>query len=263
MFLKISKEVVMLKKSTITMLAVLLLSVNIFSQGKAEEKISTRTILYDAENNIKGFLAEPEKSGKYPGIIVIHEWLGLNSYIEERTKDLAKLGYVALAVDMYNGKVAANTDEARVLSTESRNNIPKGLSNLSKAVAFIKSLENVNAEKIASLGFCFGGGWSYQTAKNNLGTKVSVIYYGTVNPKDDLSNMKTIILGNFGGKDASIKVDTVKEFENVLTKLNRKNKIYIYDDAAHAFDNKDGQNYNKEASELAWKRTVTFLKTNL
>ncbi|MBN2545907.1 MAG: dienelactone hydrolase family protein [Spirochaetes bacterium] len=253
----------MFKKFLFVTLIISLLAINIFSQMSKKQEITTEKIIYDTERNIQGFLAQPQKTGKYPAIVIIHEWWGLNSYIEERTKNFAELGYIALAVDMYEGKTAQTPDEARALSTESRNNLQKGLDNISKAISYLKGKKNVDSRRIASLGYCFGGGWSYQTAKNNLGTKVSVIYYGTINPKDDLSKMKTVILGNFGEKDQSIKAETVKEFEQVLKGLSKKHEINIYTNAGHAFDNKNGQNYNKEASEKAWKNTVTFLKKYL
>lgn len=251
----------MLKNFLILGIIVTLFSPDSFAVSK--DVITTERVGYDNGKKTTGFLAKPVKGTRLPAIIVIHEWWGLNNYIEERTKDFAREGYVALAIDMYEGKLAQNTDEARALSTASRNDIEGGLKNISSAINYIKSLKEVNPDRVATLGFCFGGGWSYQAAKNNLGLKVSVIYYGTVNPKDDLSSMKTIILGNFAEKDASIKVETVREFENVLKSLSPKHKIYIYPDAAHAFDNKSGANYNREASEAAWKNTLSFLKKYL
>lgn len=235
----------------------------IYSGSMMSDGVSTSMVTYDSQKGIKGFLAQPEKKGKYPGIILIHEWWGLNDYIYDRAKDFAKLGYVALAVDLYEGRSATKSEDAGKLAGEVRNNVEKAFDNLSMAINYLKTLPNVNPNRLASIGWCFGGGWSYEVAKNNLGVKVSVMYYGRFSPDDDLKMMKALIIGNFGGKDLSIKVDTVKEFQATLKKLNRKHEIYIYPNAGHAFDNKYGERYDKEASELAWDRTIKFLKKNL
>jgi len=93
--------------------------------------------------------------------------------------------------------------------------------------------------------------------------KSSIIYYGFFNPKDDLSKMRATILGNFGAEDRAIKVDTVYEFQAKLKTLHGAHEIYIYENAGHGFANEGGRAYNKEATDLAWKRTVAFLKKYL
>jgi carboxymethylenebutenolidase len=100
--------------------------------------------------------------------------------------------------------------------------------------------------------------FSYQIAKNNLGVKASIIYYGFFNPKDDLSKMRATILGHFGKNDRAIKVDTVYEFQANLKTLSGDHEVYIYENAGHAFAN-PGDRYVKAAAELAWNRTVVFL----
>ena len=189
--------------------------------------------------------------------------VGFERQYPRKCQKFAKLGYAALAVDLYDGKSALSPDEARKLATHVRGNMDEAFKNLKSAFSFIKSHPNVNAERVASIGWCFGGGWSYQIAKNNLGAKASIIYYGRFNPKDDLSKMRATILGQFGAKDRGIKVDTVHEFQAKLKTLGGDHEIYIYENAGHAFANEGGSRYNKEAAELAWKRTTTFLRKNL
>lgn len=121
----------------------------------------------------------------------------------------------------------------------------------------------MDADRLASIGWCFGGGWSYQIAKNNLGVKASIIYYGRFNPKDDLSKMRAVILGHFEAEDRSIKVGTVKEFQVTLKTLSGDHEIYIYENARHVFANEGGTRYNKETAELAWRRPLRFLEKNL
>ena len=229
-----------------------------------ESDIKTEDVVYYKNGkNVRGYLAAPADNMKHPGIILIHEWWGLNDNIRKNAREFAKLGYVALAVDLYEGHSATNPQGAMKLAGRVRDNMDEAFRNLKSAFSYLKSRPDVYPERLASIGWCFGGGWSYQIAKNNLGAKVSIIYYGQFNPKDDLQQMRALILGNFGAEDRSIKVDTVREFQAKLKTLNGNHEIYIYENAGHAFANEDGDRYNKEAADLAWKRTTDFLKKYL
>ena len=227
-----------------------------------EYKIETKYFVYYEQNkNIKGYFATPTAKGKsFPAIILIHEQWGLNDYIKENARNFAKQGYVALAVDLYNGQVATEASKARELAGSVRQDKEGAFSNLENAVAFIKKQKNTNENKIASIGWCFGGGWSYQMAKNNLGVKASIIYYGSFNPEDDLSKMRATILGHFAEKDRGIRLDNVKEFQVKLKTLSGDHEVYIYPNSQHAFANPGRDIYDKDAAELAWKRTLEFLK---
>ncbi|OGZ52847.1 MAG: hypothetical protein A3B25_01195 [Candidatus Ryanbacteria bacterium RIFCSPLOWO2_01_FULL_48_26] len=216
--------------------------------------------------DIKGYLATPGKNGTYPGIILIHEWWGLNDDIKELADRFANEGYVALAVDLYGGKIAANATSAREFSGEVRNNIDEAFSNLRAAVAFLRARSDVDKNRLASVGWCFGGGWSYQMAVNDLGVKGSVMYYGQFDPHDDFEHMRASILGHFGEKDTSITVDNVREFQAKLVTANGSHEVYIYPNVGHGFANsREGTNmaYSAEAAELAWTRTQEFLKKAL
>ncbi|MFQ5684456.1 MAG: dienelactone hydrolase family protein, partial [Candidatus Binatia bacterium] len=153
--------------------------------------IVTRDVAYHSgHKDVKGFLARPKDHKKHPAVILIHEWWGLNQNIKENARRFARLGYVSLAVDLYSGRVASKRSEARQLAGGVRKDTAAAFENLRQAVNYLKGRSSsVMAERIASVGWCFGGGWSYQMAKNNLGVKASVIYYGRFNPKDDLSKM--------------------------------------------------------------------------
>lgn len=209
----------------------------------------------------KGYLAIPDGGGKHPSLVLIHEWWGLNGNIRENAERFAAKGYVALAVDLYDGKVAKTADQARALATAVRKDRAGAVANLKAAVAYLNQRDDTaGADKMASVGWCFGGGWSYQMAKNDLGVKASVIYYGFFNPKDDLSIMRATIMGHFGENDRAIKVDNVREFQARLKTLKGSHEVYIYPNAGHAFANEGGRNYNKKAADLAWTRTVNFLQ---
>ena len=228
-------------------------------------KITAADVAYDQGNDkVKGYLARPADKKARPGLILIHEWWGLNDNIRENARRFAELGYVALAVDLYNGQSATTPDGARKLAGRVRTEPESAFANLKQAVAYLKGLDGeVDANRIASVGWCFGGGWSYQMAKNDLGVKASVIYYGRFNPKDDLSRMRATILGHFGETDRGIKVDNVREFQAKLKTLKGDHMVFIYPNAGHAFANADSRNYDKEAAEAAWKRTMDFFNKHL
>jgi carboxymethylenebutenolidase len=238
------------------MLAVVFVFISVFFVGvlwASSHDVVTEEVRYHKKvKEVRGFLARPADNKKYPGVVLIHEWTGL------------KLGYVALAVDLYQGQVATNRDEAGRLAGWVRENREVALENLKQAVAYLKGRStNVDPQRLASVGWCFGGGWSYQMAKNDLGVKATVIYYGHFNPKDDLSRMRTTIIGHFGEKDRSIKVDDVRAFQAKLKTLNGDHEIYIYPNAGHGFVKPGRKRYRKEAAEDAWKRTTAFLKKYL
>lgn len=231
------------------------------SQAENAKVVAKEVSYYPEKENVKGYLARPDDDKKHPGIILIHEWWGLNDYIRANARRFAELGYVALAVDLYEGESTEKAEDARRLAGTVRSDPEKAFANLKAAVAYLKGhTEMVDPKRIASIGWCFGGGWSYEMAKNNLGVKASIIYYGRFNPKDDLKKMRATILGHFGKEDRSIRVDTVEEFQAKLKTLSGDHEIYIYENAGHAFANETGSRYNKEAADLAWKRTVRFLE---
>jgi len=212
---------------------------------------------------VRGYLAKPKGAqGNLPGLIVIHEWWGLNDNIRAMTRRLAGEGYQALAVDLYGGSVADTPDAAMKLMNASMQNRAAGEENIKRAAAY---LERNGAAKLGVIGWCFGGGWSLGTALL-LPEKIdaTVIYYGHLeNDPARLAKIKSPILGFFGARDDSIPVASVQQFQSALAKLNKPIEVKIYDDAGHAFANASGGNYRPEAAKDAWKRTTTFLAKNL
>ncbi|MBI4452907.1 dienelactone hydrolase family protein [Candidatus Woesearchaeota archaeon] len=229
------------------------------NNGNAVE-IETKNVDYGPA---KGYLAQPKEPGNYPGIVMIHEWIGLNDYVKEMARQLAAEGYVVLAVDLYEGKVAKNSTEARELSTGVRNNIPVAVSNMKSAVAFLKNQDNVDDNKLASMGWCFGGGMSMQLSLNEK-LAATIIYYGQLETdKDKLKAINWPVLGIFGDKDTSIPVESARKFDAALDELGIENEIYIYPNVGHAFANPSGMNYAAEETKDAWTKTVNFLDRNL
>ncbi|MDW3630585.1 MAG: dienelactone hydrolase family protein [Nitrososphaeraceae archaeon] len=203
----------------------------------------------------------------FPAVVMIHEWWGLNENIKNMAENLAKEGYVVLAVDLYNGQVANTTESAQNLVSKVRENPSESINNLQHAVRYLASLENVNSSKIASLGWCFGGGQSLQLALNTepeYPLAATIIYYGNlVSDQESISKIKWPVLGIFGDQDKSISVESVKQFEEALNKNGITNEIYIYKGVGHAFANPSGDNYAPQETQDAWEKTVSFLKKYL
>jgi carboxymethylenebutenolidase len=197
---------------------------------------------------------------------MIHENKGLNDNIKNMANLLAKEGYVILAVDLFNGEVTKDQKRASELTQAIRDNPAVAIANLKSAVTYLGSLANVNPDKIASLGWCFGGQQSLQLALNSKEHPLSatVIYYGRlVTEPETLLTIQWPVLGIFGDQDKSISVDSVKQFEEALNTNGIPNEIYIYEGVGHAFANPSGDNYAPEETQDAWKKTVSFLKKYL
>lgn len=212
--------------------------------------------------NATGYMVQPPgQTNNLPAVVVIHEWWGVNQHIKDAADKLAAEGYVVFAADLYNGEVASVPDRARELSSSVRNNPEEAINNLNEAVKYVASLPNVNSSRIASLGWCFGGGQSLQLALNTeTPLAATVIYYGNlVTNQTELSKIRWPVLGVFGSEDQSIPVDTVNQFEAALNANNITNAIYIYEGVGHAFANPSGDNYAPEETADAWEKTLEFL----
>lgn len=198
-----------------------------------------------------------------PAIIVIHEWWGLNDNVRAMADRLAGEGYIVLAVDLFGGQTADNSPAARELMLSVVENPEAASENIRQAYDFVAT--TAGAPRVASLGWCFGGGWSLNTAMllpDEL--DAAVIYYGQVTDDEDkLRPVNAPILGLFGAEDRGIEVDSVQRFEMALQRLRKVHEIHVYPGAGHAFANPTGRTYNAEIAEDAWKRTLDFLDQNL
>lgn len=232
-------------------------------QTQEPEVIGVRVTYMPKNPNVVGYLARPKTQGKHPTLILIHEWWGLNDNIRTLADDFAKQGYVALAVDLYAGKTATTPEQAKALATSVRENTKDAFDNLKAAVAYVGGSPSADTSRMAAVGWCFGGGWSYQMAKNDLGVKASVMYYGQFAPEDDLQMMKAHILGHFAEDDTVIAVDNVKEFEAKLKTHSGEHQVFIYPNNGHGFANENSDNYDPQAAQQAWARTLDFLAKQL
>ena len=219
-------------------------------------------LVYPGPTNVTGTSVQQQQQ-KLPAVVMVHEWWGVNDNIKDMANELASNGYVVLAADLYNGEVATEANRARELVSAVRENPEKAISNLQSAVQYLASLPNVNSSRIASLGWCFGGGQSLQLALNSEQNPLAatVIYYGNlVNDTNELSKINWPVLGIFGNQDQSIPVKSVNAFEQALNETGITNEIYIYPGVGHAFANPSGDNYAPAETADAWKKTLAFLK---
>jgi carboxymethylenebutenolidase len=235
--------------------------------------LQNKTVNYYDQAN--GYLVYPSASnenksgnnnGTLPAVVMIHENKGLNDHIKNMANLLARNGYVVLAVDLFKGEVTTDRNRSSELTQYIRDNPDIATANLQSAVKYLASLPNVNAEKIASLGWCFGGAQSLQLALNSQDHPLSatVIYYGRlITDNATLAKIKWPVLGIFGDQDSSIPVDTVKAFESALNSNNIPNEIYIFKGVGHAFANPSGDNYAPTETKDAWDKTLSFLDKHL
>lgn len=236
-------------------------NVDMIGNGKDVSEVQSMEVGYASGTN--GFLAAPLQNGTYPGIVMIHEWWGLNDNIKEMATQMAAEGYVVLAVDLYNGEVATESSQAGMLAGQVRNNPDAAIENLRAAVSYLKAHESVRAESIGSLGWCFGGGWSLQLALNEE-LQATAIYYGNlVSDPSELSSIDWPVLGVFGSADSSIPVEQVRAFEQALGENGISSEIYVYEGLGHAFANPSGANYAPDATMDAWQKTLSFFERHL
>ncbi|HZI72000.1 MAG TPA: dienelactone hydrolase family protein [Nitrososphaeraceae archaeon] len=213
-----------------------------------------------------GYLVYPSAitGKKLPTVIMIHENRGLNDYIKSMANTLAREGYVVLAVDLFKGQVAQTNQQAQQLTSSVRSNPATTTSNLQAAVNYVSSLPFVDSSKIASIGWCFGGGQSLQLALHSEQHPLAatILYYGTplVTDKQELSKIKWPVLGIFGDYDQANPVPLINSFKAALDADGITNQIQIYKGLGHAFANPSGANYAPQQTADAWQKTLAFLK---
>jgi carboxymethylenebutenolidase len=241
-------------------IAILLVALCVVSSYAADGK----SVSYKSGNEtVQGMLYAPSGSGPFPGILVIHEWWGLDGWMKEQASRLADEGYVALAVDLYRGRVAKTPDEAH----EIMRGVPedRAARDLHAAVEYLKSLPNVKKDRLGSIGWCMGGGYSLDVALTEPTLTADVIHYGHLaTDQASLKKINASVLGIFGGQDRGIPPEDVKKFEESLKALGKKVEVHIYPDAGHGFENPiNGPKYRADDAADAWKRTSDFLAATL
>jgi carboxymethylenebutenolidase len=226
--------------------------------AQAAAGLETVTVKTPSGRSVSAALALPAQTPA-GGVMIIHEWWGLNDQIKAVASELAAGGFVGLAIDLYDGKVASDPDGAKAAMGAVKD--AEATETVATWIDHLRAMKEVNG-KVATLGFCFGGGWSLNASLARP-VDATVIYYGRVDKTAaELKALKGPVLGQFATQDTFINPPMVDGFEAALKEDGIKHEIFRYD-ANHAFANPTGQNYDKEDARLAWDRTVAFLKANI
>ena len=216
------------------------------------------------KGTIQGYLAVPSGEGTHPGVVVVHEWWGITDWVKGRTDSLAALGYVALAADLYGGKVAKDNDEAHQFMSGLVEE--DAVASLRAASDYLRTRKDVRAQSLGAIGWCMGGKYSVRLAAADPGIRACVMYYGApiTDPKK-IKGIQAALLGNFGGQDQGPTPEQVKTFEAALRKAGKSVDFKIYPDAAHAFANSTNPfgTYRPDDAQDAWGRTIRFFDKEL
>jgi len=251
-------------KQCVAVLAIVLLVAPALRAADVETKEVT---FKSGEDEVKGFLAMPKGKGPYPGIVVIQEWWGLNDWMKDQAKRIAAEGYVALAPDLYRGKVADNPN----LAGQLMRGLPRdrAMRDLKGALDYLAGVEQVDKNKLGSIGWCMGGGYSLELALDDPRVTACVVCYGApVTEKERLKKLKAEVLGIYGAKDKGIPVTAVRTFEKEMKELGQPGRVHIFPDAGHGFmrpGNGPMANpaYREADAREAWQEIDEFLAKRL
>jgi dienelactone hydrolase len=237
--------------------------------------IKGEPVRYEADDShLKGFIAyDSGIKGKRPGILLVHEWWGLNEYARKRAEMLAGLGYTALAVDMYgDGKQAEHPDEAGAFAHEVMQNSEVERDRFMAALELLKKQPTVDPERIAAIGYCFGGGVVLQMARSGVDLDGVVSFHGVLSTKEPAKRgvIKAKILVCHGEEDQLVTSEQMATFFDEMNKADADIRIITYKSAKHSFTNPDADayakkfnlpiGYNAEADKKSWADMQTFLK---
>jgi dienelactone hydrolase len=255
-------------------LMVMFIFVSLTSQ--AYSKVVGETVEYKANGtSLKGYIAYDDAiKGKRPGVLIVHEWWGLNDYAKKRADMLAGLGYTALAVDMYGeGKSTKHAEDANKFMTEVMSNMDVAQKRFKAAMDLLKAQPTVTPDDTAAIGYCFGGGVVLYMASVGTDLDGAVSFHGSVGAasKPEPGSVKAKILVFTGGADPLVPLEQVDVFKKQMDEANADYEVVVYPGLKHSFTNPDADEYgksndlpleyNKEADEKSWAQMQEFLKT--
>ena len=211
-----------------------------------------------------GYLAEPRTGTPAPAVLVIHENRGLLDHFRDVARRLAKVGYVALAIDLASasGGTARFSDPAQVSALLGRTRDDQLVAMLNTGVAYLQRLSTVRRDRIGTMGFCFGGGMVWRLATANADLRAAVPFYGPNPALQDVVKIKAAVLAIYGEQDTFINpgIPTVRD---AMVRARVTHDIVIYANANHAFFNDTGPRYNATAAQQAWQRTLAWFERYL
>jgi carboxymethylenebutenolidase len=207
-------------------------------------------------------LARPKGDGKLPGVIVIHENKGVSPHIEDVTRRVALEGFLAISPDALSPLGGTPEDDKKAQELTGKLDRKSTIENYVAAVRYLKT-HPLSTGKVGVVGFCWGGEFANQVAVNSPDVVAVVPYYGRQPADADVPKIKASLLLHYAGDDAGINKG-IPTYEAALKKAGVDYKMYMYEGAKHAFnDDTRAERYNKEAAQLAWQRTIPFLKEKL
>jgi carboxymethylenebutenolidase len=246
--------------------AAALIGSNAQAQGlssETDERLTISDITYPgAKGEVKGYLAVPKQGGPFPAVIVVHENRGLNAHIKDVTRRMALEGFIALAPDFLSdlGGTPANEDASRGLFEQLQ---PADVTaNGVATITYLKGHEKSNG-KVGAIGFCWGGGTVNNLAVASPDLLAAVPYYGRQPNAEAVPAIEARIMAHYGGLDERVNAG-IPAFEEALKAAGKDYQIFVYEGANHAFNNDtSAARYHEAAAELAWSRSVAFLKETL
>ena len=228
-----------------------------------DPRLYTENIKYrGATGDVFAALARPKGNAKVPGVIVIHENRGLNAHIADITRRMAVEGFLAIAPDALSPLGGTPKDENKAMALIGQLDQPSTIKNYVAAVQYLKTHAG-STGKVGVVGFCWGGAMANQLAVNSPDVSAAVPYYGRQPAAKDVPKIKASMLLHYAGLDEGINKG-IPAYESELKKASVDYKLYMYEGTQHAFNNDTNTaRYKKDAADLAWKRTIAFLKEKL
>ncbi len=241
----------------------------------SDSTIHSETIRLSAEGtDLQSYLAyDDANDARRPGVMVIHEWWGLNDYIRRRVDQLAKLGYAALAVDMYgNGEVADNPDDAGRLMNGVLSDITKAESRMGAALEYLQSHDRVDAQRIAAIGYCFGGAMVLHAARTGMPLAGVVSFHGALGSahKPAPGEVRAKVMVCHGADDSLVPEADVAALKDEMKAAGADLRFIAYPGALHGFTNPDADAngkkyglplaYDKDTDAKSWKQMQAFFK---
>jgi dienelactone hydrolase len=256
----------------------LLLAISLFGlavSAVAQAAVQGKEVSYMADGTtLKGYVAYDDAfKGKRPAVLVVHEWWGHNEYARKRARMLAKLGYTALAVDMYgDGKQAHHPDDAGKFATEVSKNMPMAMARFEAGMNLLRKEKTVDAGKLAAIGYCFGGGVVLNMARQGEDLKGVLSFHGSLGTDSPAQpgKIKARIISFSGEADPMIGADSVAAFKKEMDAAGANYRVVTYPGAQHSFTNPDADKlgkkfklplaYNEKADKDSWKQATAFLR---
>lgn len=254
---------------------VMAVGVAVVAAGVSPAAVKTETIEYESGGTkMKGFLAYDDAGGaKKPGVLVFPEWWGLNDYAKDRAKQLAEMGYVAFAADLYgDAKLVKTQDEAREQATALRKDVAAWRGRAAAALKVLAGRSEVDATKLAAMGYCLGGSTALQLAYSGADLKAVVTFHAALPTPTDVEAkaVKPQVAVYHGGADAFIPEKSITDFRAALDKAGVKNTFESFPGVVHSFTTKDadkvgnpGMKYDKAADEKSWAGMKELFKSAL